>query len=244
MIPGDGEVIEGVASVNESAITGESAPVIRESGGDRSAVTGGTTVLSDRILVRITANPGRVLPRPDDRPRRGRLPPEDPQRDRAPHPPRRPHPDLPLRLRHPGSHRGLLGHPALGDRRRRAARLPHPHHHRRPALRHRHRRHGPAAAQERARHERTRRGGGRRRGRAAPRQDRDHHARATAWPPTSSRPRASGWRTWPTRPSWPASPTRPPRGAPSWSSRRSASPSGAGISRGRHASSPSRRRPA
>ncbi|HET8722618.1 MAG TPA: potassium-transporting ATPase subunit KdpB, partial [Anaeromyxobacteraceae bacterium] len=58
MIPGDGEVIEGVASVNESAITGESAPVIRESGGDRSAVTGGTTVLSDRIRVRITANPG------------------------------------------------------------------------------------------------------------------------------------------------------------------------------------------
>jgi potassium-transporting ATPase ATP-binding subunit len=58
MIPGDGEVVEGVASVNESAITGESAPVIRESGGDRSAVTGGTTVLSDRILVRITANPG------------------------------------------------------------------------------------------------------------------------------------------------------------------------------------------
>jgi potassium-transporting ATPase ATP-binding subunit len=58
MIPGDGEIIEGVASVNESAITGESAPVIRESGGDRSAVTGGTTVLSDRILVRITANPG------------------------------------------------------------------------------------------------------------------------------------------------------------------------------------------
>jgi K+-transporting ATPase ATPase B chain len=58
MIPGDGEVVEGAASVNESAITGESAPVIRESGGDRSAVTGGTTVLSDRILVRITANPG------------------------------------------------------------------------------------------------------------------------------------------------------------------------------------------
>ncbi|MEK7704337.1 MAG: potassium-transporting ATPase subunit KdpB [Myxococcota bacterium] len=57
LIPGDGEVIEGVASVDESAITGESAPVIRESGGDRSAVTGGTTVLSDRIVVRITANP-------------------------------------------------------------------------------------------------------------------------------------------------------------------------------------------
>jgi K+-transporting ATPase ATPase B chain len=58
IIPGDGEVIEGIASVDESAITGESAPVIRESGGDRSAVTGGTKVLSDRIVVRITASPG------------------------------------------------------------------------------------------------------------------------------------------------------------------------------------------
>jgi K+-transporting ATPase ATPase B chain len=58
LIPGDGEIIEGVATVNESAITGESAPVIRESGGDRSAVTGGTTVLSDWIKVRITATPG------------------------------------------------------------------------------------------------------------------------------------------------------------------------------------------
>ncbi len=60
-IPGDGEVIEGVASVDESAITGESAPVIRESGGDRSAVTGGTKVLSDYIVVRITANPGETF---------------------------------------------------------------------------------------------------------------------------------------------------------------------------------------
>ena len=57
-IPGDGEVVEGVASVNESAITGESAPVIRESGGDRSAVTGGTVVLSDWLVVRIASNPG------------------------------------------------------------------------------------------------------------------------------------------------------------------------------------------
>ena len=57
-IPGDGDVLEGIASVDESAITGESAPVIRESGGDRSAVTGGTTVLSDRIVVKITQKPG------------------------------------------------------------------------------------------------------------------------------------------------------------------------------------------
>ena len=58
MIPADGEIIEGAATVDESAITGESAPVIREAGGDRSAVTGGTTVLSDQIKVRVTANPG------------------------------------------------------------------------------------------------------------------------------------------------------------------------------------------
>ncbi len=61
MIPGDGEIIDGVASVDESAITGESAPVIRESGGDRSAVTGGTRVLSDQIKIRITSNPGETF---------------------------------------------------------------------------------------------------------------------------------------------------------------------------------------
>jgi potassium-transporting ATPase ATP-binding subunit len=61
IIPGDGEVVDGVASVNESAITGESAPVIREAGGDRSAVTGGTSVLSDQIKVRITAAPGSTF---------------------------------------------------------------------------------------------------------------------------------------------------------------------------------------
>src|ERR1700704_4892908 len=60
-IPGDGEIIEGVASVDESAITGESAPVIREAGGDRSAVTGGTRVLSDQIKIRITSNPGETF---------------------------------------------------------------------------------------------------------------------------------------------------------------------------------------
>src|SRR4029453_4057025 len=61
VIPGDGTVVEGIASVDESAITGESAPVIRESGGDRSAVTGGTRVLSDRIVVEISSNPGETF---------------------------------------------------------------------------------------------------------------------------------------------------------------------------------------
>jgi potassium-transporting ATPase ATP-binding subunit len=61
IIPGDGDVVEGVASVDESAITGESAPVIRESGGDRSAVTGGTKVLSDRIVVKVTSKPGETF---------------------------------------------------------------------------------------------------------------------------------------------------------------------------------------
>ena len=61
VIPGDGDVTDGMAVVDESAITGESAPVIRESGGDRSAVTGGTVVLSDRIVVRITSDPGETF---------------------------------------------------------------------------------------------------------------------------------------------------------------------------------------
>ena len=88
VIPGDGEVIEGIASVDESAITGESAPVIRESGGDRSAVTGGTRVLSDRIVVRITVDPGesfldRMIGLVE-----GAQAAEDAERDRAPHPAR------------------------------------------------------------------------------------------------------------------------------------------------------------
>src|ERR1700674_5271363 len=61
IVPGDGDVVEGIASIDESAITGESAPVIREAGGDRSAVTGGTRVLSDRIVIEISANPGETF---------------------------------------------------------------------------------------------------------------------------------------------------------------------------------------
>ena len=83
IIPGDGEVIEGVASVDESAITGESAPVIREAGGDRSAVTGGTTVISDWIKVRITIESRRYLPGSYDRAGRGRRTAKDTERDRT-----------------------------------------------------------------------------------------------------------------------------------------------------------------
>ena len=107
-IPGDGEVIEGIASVDESAVTGESAPVIRESGGDRSAVTGGTKVLSDRIVVRIGANPGesfldRMIGLVEGAKRQ-----KTPERDRAHRAPRRHDDHLPDRLRDPRPLRPLL----------------------------------------------------------------------------------------------------------------------------------------
>ena len=89
VIPGDGTVVEGIASVDESAITGESAPVIRESGGDRSAVTGGTRVLSDEIVVAITAKPGETFLDRMIALVEGAEPAEDAQRDRAQHPPGR-----------------------------------------------------------------------------------------------------------------------------------------------------------
>ena len=170
-------MIEGVASVDESAITGESAPVIRESGGDRSAVTGGTKVLSDRILVRITAERGQTF-----LDRMISLV-EGASRQKTPN-------EialtillaaltiifLPVVVVAPAL-RALLGQRRPGGRPGRAARLPHPDDDRRAAVRHRHRGHGPARAAQRARDERARGRGGRRRRDAAAGQDRHDHAR-------------------------------------------------------------------
>jgi hypothetical protein len=183
MVPSDGEIIEGVASVNEAAITGESAPVIRESGGDRSAVTGGTTVVSDWIKVRITAEPGnsfldRMIAMV-----------EGAERRKTPN-------EIALTVllagltliflivvRHPAGPWPVFRRQARPPGAGRAVHLPDPHHHRRPALGDRHRRHGPAAEVQRARHLRPRgRGVGRLSTpccstRPAP------SPTATAWPP-------------------------------------------------------------
>jgi K+-transporting ATPase ATPase B chain len=175
LVPGDGEVIEGVASVDESAITGESAPVIRESGGDRSAVTGGTRVLSDRIVIKITSDPGQTFLD------RMIALVEGATRQKTPN-------EIALHILLVGMtivfllacvtlvplariRRFACRH---GDRG--IAGLPDSHHHRRSAFGHRHRRHGSPDPQERHRHERSRHRGGRRRGPAA-RQDRHHHHR-------------------------------------------------------------------
>ncbi len=161
-IPGDGEVIEGVASVDESAITGESAPVIRESGGDRSAVTGGTRVLSDWIVVQISANPGETFLD------RMIALVEGAKRQKTPN-------EIALNILiasltiifvlvvvslepfaiYSGQAVSVTTLIALLS-------LPDPDDHRRAALGHRHRGHGPHGAAQRAGHERTRgRGGGR-----------------------------------------------------------------------------------
>ena len=156
-IPCDGEIVEGVASVDESAITGESAPVIRESGGDRSAVTGGTRVLSDWLIVRITANPGETFLD------RMIAMVEGAKRQKTPN-------EIALDILLaaltiifllatvtllPYSlfsvDGGRAGHARHDHGARRAARLPDPDDDRRPALGHRHRRHGPHDPGERHR---------------------------------------------------------------------------------------------
>ena len=236
-IPGDGEVIEGVASVDESAITGESAPVIRESGGDRSAVTGGTRVLSDWLIVRVTANPGesfldRMIAMVEGAKRQ-----KTPERDRAEHPARGADDHLPGRLRHAAavlastaSRRPGRATPVTHHGAGRAARLPDPDDHRRAALGHRHRRDGPPDPGQRAspcpaarsrppatwtccsstRPARSRWATGRRR--------------------SSSRRRACTCRSWPTRRSSPRWPTRRPRAAASSCSPRRSTASAAATS--------------
>ena len=180
LIPSDGDVIEGVASVNEAAITGESAPVIRESGGDRSAVTGGTTVISDWIKVKITAAHGQTFLD------RMIALVEGAERQKTPNEIALnillAGPDHHLRLcgRHHSQLRGLCRRPHVGAGAGGAVRHPDPHHHRRAAVGHRHRRHGPAGALQCAGHVGPRGGSGGRRGYAAARQDRHHHAWATA----------------------------------------------------------------
>ena len=190
IIPGDGDVIEGIASVDESAITGESAPVIRESGGDRSSVTGGTKVLSDRIVVEITQKPGesfidRMIALV-----------EGASRQKTPN-------EIalnillasltiifllatvtlqPLAIFSKTIQPGLPNTSALNNNgitgivHGVAAGLPDPDHDRRAAVGDRHRGHGPSGAAQRAGDERSCRRGGRRREHAAAGQDRHHHA--------------------------------------------------------------------
>ena len=190
-IPGDGEVIEGVASVDESAITGESAPVIRESGGDRSAVTGGTRVLSDSITVRVTSNPGETFLD------RMIALVEGAERRKTPN-------EIALNILLAGltiifliavvtlaAVRRLLGRAAVGLRADGAARVPDPDDDWRPAVGHRHRGHGPPGAAQRAGDVGPRGRGGRRRAHAAARQDRARSRWATARRASSCRCRAS-----------------------------------------------------
>ena len=212
-IPADGDVIEGIGSVDESAITGESAPVIRESGGDRSAVTGGTRLLSDRLVVQVTQEPGKsFLDRMISLV-------EGAERRKTPN-------EIALNILLAGLTLIFLVavvtlQPfALYAQERRldhGADLPagraDPHHHRRAALVHRHRRHGPAGAPQRARAVRPRGRGLRRHRRAAARQDRHDHARQPPGGRVHPRARASSRTTWPRPPSSRRWPTRRPRAA-------------------------------
>ncbi len=180
IVPGDGEVVEGVAYVNEAAITGESAPVLKEPGTDiRSSVTGGTTVVSDWLIVRITADPGETFLD------RMIALVEGANRQKTPN-------EIALSLLLSGLTMVFLvvcvtllpdhhaGHPGVPRRPGGAGgpvRHPDPDHHRRAALRHRHRRHGPGHPVQRDGQVGPRRRGRRRLRHAAARQDRHHHVR-------------------------------------------------------------------
>ncbi len=224
-IPSDGEIVEGVASVDESAITGESAPVIREAGGDRSAVTGGTRVLSDWIKVRVTADPGHTFLD------RMIALVEGAERQKTPN-------EIALNILLAGLTIVFLmavvtlqpfavysGRAAVGVRAGVAAGLPDPDDDRRTAVGDRHRRHGPADPAQRAGDVGPRGRGGRRRAHAAARQDRHDHARQPPGDASSFRSPASPRRRSPTPRSWRRWPTRRPRAGRSscWRSRSTAS---------------------
>ncbi len=231
-IPGDGTVVEGIASVDESAITGESAPVIRESGGDRSAVTGGTRVLSDQIVVEITSNPGETFLD------RMIALVEGASRQKTPN-------EIALSILLAGltivfliatvtlrpfavycRRRGLDG------RADRAPRLPHPDDDRRPALGHRHRRHGPRPPAQRPGDVGPR---GRGRGRRATSSSSTRPARsrsATGRRPTSSPRRESSPAISPRSRSSRRSRTRRPKADRSSSSRRRSSACAPGAWKG------------
>ena len=155
-IPADGEVIDGVASVDESAITGESAPVIRESGGERSAVTGGTKVLSDWLVIRVTKNPGETFID------RMIALVESATRQKTPNEIAltillvRPDGRVPARRRDAAAVRDLFRWRGGGADPDRPAGLPHPHDDRWAVVGDRHRRDGPARAAQRDRDERSR----------------------------------------------------------------------------------------
>ena len=158
-------------------MTGESAPVIRESGGDRSSVTGGTRVLSDRIVIRVTADPGETFLDRMILLVEGAIRQRTPERDRALDPARRPLDRVRGRLRRAAADGALREHRRHARRARRAVRGADPDDDRRAALGDRHRRHEPARAEERAGHLGPRGRGRRRRLGAAARQDRHDHAR-------------------------------------------------------------------
>ncbi len=244
IIPADGEIIEGAATVDESAITGESAPVIREAGGDRSAVTGGTRVLSDRIKVRVTADPGEsFLDRMISLV-------EGARRQKTPN-------EIALTILLSAltiiflvviitaqALRPLFRSRSDDNRPRGPARLPDPHDDRRPAERHRHRRDRPHGPEKCPGHERPGGRSRRRRRRPPPGQDRDDHP---GRPPGGGLPPGSGshhGRAGRAQPSSHRSPTKRPRGGASSSWPRSTA-CGDGLSATCPArpSSPSRPRP-
>ena len=176
-IPGDGDIIEGTALVDESAITGESAPVIRESGGDRCGVTGGTKVLSGNDHGQDHGQSRGDLSRQHDQNGRKRETAEDAERDRPRDSAHQPHDPFHRGRRHPARLRRYMGITTTSPDPGVAPGVPHAHDHRRPPAGHRDRGHGQAPAAQRHRHERQGRGGLRRREHGAAGQDRDHHPR-------------------------------------------------------------------